>query len=89
MNTNQGVADWTSEKVDNGVSVVLPAQHGATDIIYCRDGKGFAWRPAQLPYAANWDQLEHDGKQFIVSDSRNSRLQAVSEDGKIWRDAGT
>jgi len=89
MSTNQGVVDWTSEKVDNGVSVVLPAEKRSTNIIYCREGKGHAWRPTSLPYNANWDKLTHDGEKFIVEDSRNARLQAVSVDGKTWRDAGT
>lgn len=88
--SNTGIIDWASEKTANGTSVVLPTEKANTDVVYCSDGKGFAWRPTPLPYAANWDQLHHDGEKFIIADSGNSRLQAISLDGgKTWVDAGT
>lgn len=90
MTHNTGIIDWASEKVAGQASVVLPSQKENTNIIYRNEGAGFAWRPIQLPYHANWDQIEVEGDKFIVADSGNSRLQAVSVDGgKTWHDAGT
>lgn len=89
MTHSTGILDWASEKVAGQASVVLPSQKANTNTIYVAADKGLAWRPVQLPYHANWDQLSHDGEKFIVEDSSNSRLQAVSKDGKVWHDAGT
>ncbi len=85
-----GIIDWSSEIVAGKTSVVLPAQKAHTDTVYRNDGTGQAWRPVTLPYAAPWDQLSHDGENFHVGVSGNSRLQAISVDGgRTWHDAGT
>lgn len=84
----QGIIDMQTLQAGSGMEVVLPTDKDYTETIYCKSSAGFAWMPVQLPYAARWDTLNHDGEKFVVAASGNSRLRAVSTDGKTWTDVG-